>query len=306
MSTAPPGTVTSNPTEAQADDHRLVDKIVIYGHSNLMYWWPVWAVSFLLAALTYFDGYQMAVIPPNTEAVRGANVMGYAEPRDVLVAPAEETFNLAPVETKDAVGNPVDHGTKGRAAPASMTVSRSNTLGVVFAFTLFLVALVSTVTFRGLVSMIVIILMITAVVTLALLDLWDNVFAFLGGLDIRMNAAGYLFVGIPVFLAWVFVVFVYDRQRYMVFDENQIRYVLDVGDSAMVVPADGAVVEKKRDDVFRHWLFGFGTGDFVIRTGGPSGPAIEMENVTNVNRKLRIINDKLRHKPITMEQLNGG
>src|SRR5439155_910547 len=30
----------------------------VYSHSNLYYWWPVWAVGFLMAALTYFNGAQ--------------------------------------------------------------------------------------------------------------------------------------------------------------------------------------------------------------------------------------------------------
>jgi len=28
----------------------------VYSHSSLYYWWPVWAVGFLMAALTYFNG----------------------------------------------------------------------------------------------------------------------------------------------------------------------------------------------------------------------------------------------------------
>src|SRR5207248_5127705 len=39
----------------------------IYSHSALFYWWPVWAVGFIMATFTYFDGYRMAVVPPDTE-----------------------------------------------------------------------------------------------------------------------------------------------------------------------------------------------------------------------------------------------
>src|SRR5204862_3382492 len=33
----------------------------VYSHSNLYYWWPVWAVGFLMAALTYFDGSRVEI-----------------------------------------------------------------------------------------------------------------------------------------------------------------------------------------------------------------------------------------------------
>ena len=82
-------------------------------------------------------------------------------------------------------------------------------------------------------------------------------------------------------------------------DEGQIRYVLDIGDSAMIVPAEGASVEKKRNDVFRHWMLGFGTGDIVVRAG--NGVRLDLANVTNANAKIAIVNDMLRHRPITVE-----
>ena len=34
-------------------------EITIYDHSTLMYWWPVWAVGYLLAFLTYVQGQPM-------------------------------------------------------------------------------------------------------------------------------------------------------------------------------------------------------------------------------------------------------
>lgn len=294
MSTSVPTSVPNHPGASLPEgEPRTMEKIVIYGHSNLLYWWPVWAVSFVLAGVTYFEGNRMAVVPPKTEAVTGATVTSpdreFAGTRDVLVAPAGAKL---PQATND----------NGTPAPANphMTMSSSNSIGVVFAMTLVIVALVSTLTFRGLVSLVIIVGMIGVVVALAYFRVWDDILAFFGGLDIRMNAAGYLFIAVPLFVAWVFVVFVYDKQVFMVVDEGQIRYVIDVGDAAMVVPAEGATVEKKRDDVFRHWLLGFGTGDIVVKTG--SGQRIELENVTNVARKLVIVNDMMRHKPVIVEQ----
>jgi hypothetical protein len=287
MSTHVPSSVPADPSQnANPEAMRKVDHITIYGHSNLLYWWPVWLVCFIAAGLTYTSGSQMAVVPNGTVAAAGRTVEGFDGPRDVLVAPPGTPLPLA---SRDADAVPVQ---------PSLTVSGSNNLGVVFAATLLLVALVSNVLFRGLVSLIIIILLITAVVTLALFDLWDDIFAFFGGLDIRMNAAGYLFIGIPLFVVWAFVTFVFDHQVYMVFDEGQIRYVLEIGDSAMVASSEGAIAEKKRSDVFRHWLLGFGTGDLLVKL--PGGQHIELHNVTNANRKMALINDMLRHKAVVV------
>ena len=39
------------------------NQVTIISHSNLFYWWPVWVVGFVMAIITYFDGYVMAVLP---------------------------------------------------------------------------------------------------------------------------------------------------------------------------------------------------------------------------------------------------
>jgi hypothetical protein len=57
------------------------------------------------------------------------------------------------------------------------------------------------------VSLIAIVAMIVVVLALALSNLWDDVFQFVGGLDIRMNTSGYLFLGVPLLLAWLAVFF---------------------------------------------------------------------------------------------------
>jgi len=274
---APPG----------ARPEKKIDYLVVYGHSNLLYWWPVWLVSFILAGVTYAEGHQMAVVPKGAVVEHGATVAGIAGPRDVLVAPDGQSFRLAPEE--------------GKKPTPGMTVSSNNNLGVIFVATLLVVALASTILLRGLVSLVAVIALIALTVTFALLGWWTDILLFLGGMDIRMNAAGYLAVAVPLFLAWLAVVLLYDRQSYIVFDQGQIRYVREVGDSEMAMQSEGAIVEKKRNDVFRHWLLGFGTGDLLVRTGGPNGPTIELENVINVGRKLAIIDRLIKEKAITVE-----
>jgi hypothetical protein len=216
-----------------------VDQIVVYGHSNLFYWWPVWLVAFVLAGATW--------------------------------------------------------------AEADRTTTGSSVPGAVFVLTLLVVALSSTVLLRGMVSLVAGVAVITLSVTLAWFGWWDDIFGYLGGLDIRINAAGYLCIGVPLFLAWLAVVLVYDRQHYVVFGRGQVRYVQEVGDSEMVMQSEGATVEKKRSDAFRHWILGLGAGDLIVRGGGQDGPTIELENVLNIRRKLKFIEQMLREKAVTVD-----
>ena len=76
-------------------------------------------------------------VPPSSVVVHNEPVDSLGgERRDVLIAPADTGFNLASVETREADGAPAAN-TKGALAPASMTVARTNSLGVIFVATLF-------------------------------------------------------------------------------------------------------------------------------------------------------------------------
>jgi hypothetical protein len=220
-----------------------VDHVVVYGHSSLFYWWPVWLVCFILAAATYAEG--------------------------------------------DRSGG--------------VTVSNTNGPGAIFVVTLLIVTISSTVVFRGLVSVIAAVVMLTIAVTFAWFGWWGQILSLLGGLEIRINAAGYLCFGVPLFIAWLAVIRSYDRQHYVIFGRGQIRYVVEVGDSEVAVQSEGAVVEKKRSDAFRHWILGLGAGDLIIRAGGRGGLAIELKNVLCIRRKLAVIDRMLREKTVTVD-----
>jgi hypothetical protein len=218
------------------------DQIVVYGHSSLLYWWPVWLISFILAGASYAEG--------------------------------------------DRSGG--------------VTVSNANAPGVIFVITLLAVALSSTVLLRGMMSVIAVVSAIALSVAFAWFGWWGEIFGFFGGLEIRINAAGYLCIGVPLFVAWLGVVGWYDRLHYITFGRGQIRYVQEVGDSEIVIPADGTVVEKKRSDWFRHWLLGLGSGDLVIGSGGSNSPTIELKNVLLIRQKLAVIDKLLREKAVTV------
>jgi hypothetical protein len=62
----------------------------------LFYWWPVWAVGFLMAVLTWLDGHRLAIVPAGTTAVEGAYVQGLDGPRDAFVLPGGERLPSQP------------------------------------------------------------------------------------------------------------------------------------------------------------------------------------------------------------------
>src|SRR5260221_8812468 len=97
------------------------DRIRVFGHTNLFYWWPVWLVGFIMAGLTYSDGHVMAVVPEGTTVEQGKTIPGETGPRDVLVAPSGQT--LPPQPRENAEQQP------------QLRVAVSNNYGVIFVAT---------------------------------------------------------------------------------------------------------------------------------------------------------------------------
>jgi hypothetical protein len=117
--------------------------VTIIGHSPLFYWWPVWAVGYLMALLTYLGGNHMAVVPAGTVAEKARQVQGVDDPRDVLILPANR--ELAIDESAGVPEQPVQH------------VARSNSLGSVFVTVLLLVILITNVRLSGVWSLVLLI-----------------------------------------------------------------------------------------------------------------------------------------------------
>jgi len=57
----PPAQTERNEQEIHNLEHRKPLELRIYSHSPLFYWWPVWAVGFLMALLTYLQGEQVVI-----------------------------------------------------------------------------------------------------------------------------------------------------------------------------------------------------------------------------------------------------
>jgi hypothetical protein len=259
-------------------------EIVLISHSPIFYWWPVWLVGFLLAGLTYLGNNRMAIVPAGTVAESRRSVEGHEGPRDVLVLPEGRQFPVI-----SATGAP-DQPRVGMAA--------SNGLGMVFAVTLCLVIVITNVHMRGLWSVIVILAIVLAAALLAALGWWDPILGALGRLDIHISARGYLSLSLFLFAIWLLTFLLYDRRNRMVFGRGQLRIRQAIGAGERVFDTFGMAVEKHKDDLFRHWLLGFGSGDLTVRVAGTNAQQFEIPNVLGVNRKLALIQRMLKERQV--------
>jgi hypothetical protein len=263
-------------------------EVVIISHSAIFYWWPVWLAGFLMAALTYLDGRQMAVVPAGTVAEKARVVEGHDGPRDVLVVPPGKQL-------------PVDRAT-GAVAQPRLRMAASNNLGVVFAVTLCMVIVITNIPLRGLWSVVVTSGAALVTVLLAVLGWWDPILGALGVVDIHINALGYSSIALFLFVIWSLAYFLYDRRNYLVFGRGQLRVRKALGAGEATHDTRGMIVEKHRDDVFRHWILGLGSGDLTIKTAGMNATQFEIPNVLDVDRKLERIKRTLQEREVVVSQ----
>jgi len=266
-------------------------RIVIYSHSNLFYWWPVWALGFLMTIISSF-GDLMAIVPASTTApkekvavsVKDEKGNMVQEDRFVLILPKDKTETIQP----------------------KLHISRNKNVGVVFIAVLLLVIFITNIPLRGIWSFVVIMFIIFFVIIFAIMDWWASIFEALSWLDIRINMAGYFAISIVLFALWLVVFFFFDRQMYMIFEPGQLRVCQAIGDGETSYDTMGMTTMKQRSDLFRHWVLGLGSGDLIVKTSGAHPVEIHMNNVLFVGRKHAEMEEMLRSKEIITGDQNAG
>jgi hypothetical protein len=273
-------------TDRQAVPRTSADepRIKIVSHSDLFYWWPVWAVGFLMAFLTYQGGNRMAIVPDGTVAEQSRRVEGHEGPRDVLVLPPNKELPLDP-ET-------------GTLMQPRLRMALSNSLGAVYATVLILVIFITNVRLRGVWTLVALLVVFFLSIIFALAGWWDHILRYMAMADVHINAFGYLCLSTTLFVVWLAVFVFFDRLVYVTFSRGQFRMHLAVGAGETAYEVLGMVVHKRRDDLFRHWLLGFGSGDLIVRTGGANPQTFELPNVLFVGSKLRIAQQLLQEREV--------
>lgn len=218
----------------------------IYCHSSFFYWWPVWAVGFVMALLTYWQG-------------KPQQIEGIAKARE--------------------------------------WIHPSTNPGVVFFLVLFLVTMITNFSVRGLASVVVIMAGILVTVVLAYAGWWDEVFAWFGNLTVHLSLGAYFWFSTLMFVAWAVTVFVLDRLSYWEVTPGQLTHKSLFGSGSQSYNAQGMGLEKHRDDLFRHWLLGFGSGDVRIRTSGATHEQIDLINVLFLGSKVKAMQRLIAEVP---------
>jgi hypothetical protein len=169
--------------------------------------------------------------------------------------------------------------------------------GVAFTTVLFFVILFTNVMARGMHSVIIVLVLVLAAVVIAYFGWWDNIIRLLPHLSLHMNLGFYVTISSLVFLAWALTFFGYDRLSYWLINPGQITEVHVVGGAEKSYDTRGMVFEKLREDLFRQWLLGFGSGDLHINTMGARREHIVIPNVLFVDSKVQAIQKLIATRP---------
>jgi len=176
-------------------------------------------------------------------------------------------------------------------------VHRSKNLGVLFTLLFFLVILITNVTLRGLASVVAILAIAFGALLLAYFGWWEDVLNWMGKVSIYMNMGFYVFFSTLVLIVWAFSVYVYDRLGYWRVTPGQLTQDTVIGGAQKSYDTRGMVFEKYRQDLFRHWILGFGSGDIHISTTGARRETFIIPNVLFVDAKVSEIQKMIAMQP---------
>jgi hypothetical protein len=245
-----------------------------------------------MALITIIDGHVLTVVPPETEVAqmpndqRPAKIKG-SENKSVDLKGREV---LVPKSQKASLEKPY------------LKMAQNKNLGVIFCTILLLVITITNIPFRGLWSVIVIVIIVFTTIIFGLLGWWQHIVEAIDLLDIRINLAGYLVISSVLFVIWMITLFLFDQQIYMVFTPGQLRVRLEIGEGETAYDTRGMTIQKQRSDLFRHWILGLGSGDLIVNTSGAHVHHFDLPNVLFVGRKVKDIEEMLRTMPVVRSQ----
>jgi hypothetical protein len=174
--------------------------------------------------------------------------------------------------------------------------------GVIFTLTFFLVILITNVTVRGLSSVVILLVIAFGILLAVYLDWWTTLAAWFSLLSIHMNLGFYVTFSTLLFIVWAISTFLYDHLNYWRVTPGQVTHEYMIGAASKAFDTRGMVFEKHRNDLFRHWILGFGSGDINISTTGAQKSSIAIPNVLFVDAKVLDIQRLIAMKPDQFEE----
>ena len=281
-------------------------QITIISHSNLFYWWPVWAFGFVLAVVTWMEGYVMAVVPRSAvayiDATSGAfETSAKNEKGEVVTTPhqiKEPSLVIKAPQADDPAHRGVPVQENGQAENPFVRISPHRALGVIFVLVLLMVVVGTNVPMRGMWSVLIIVVAVATTVVFGVLGWLETMLTWFWLLDVRINMAGYFTISTFLFVIWLAALRLFDKQRYITFTPGQVKVCEEIGGGEQVYSTDGMTLQKQRSDFLRHYLLGLGSGDLIVRATGAQGHQIELPNVLFINSKLRKVENLLKMRNV--------
>ena len=288
MSSAPTSTTPTPPAPTTPPVKHASREITLISHSPIFYWWPIWVLGYVMALLTLTEGHRLAIVPDGTKVV--ATEWSDSEKKHPTAYHLEVKGSTKVLEKAVAAETSADHPFKTR-------VSQKAWMAPVYCVVLLITILITNIPLRGLWSFLVILMMIVLALIISLIpDGWDHLLSLVSGMHIYINMGGYLFIATAVLILWAVSVFIFDQRTYMVISPGQIRVCEHIGASIRNFDTTGLSFEKQRDDLFRHWILGFFSGDLIVRTHGAEKEEIRFPNVLWIGWRLEQVQEILRER----------
>jgi hypothetical protein len=269
-------------------------EITLISHSMLFYWWPIWLVGYIFAIVTWSEDHRLAIVPDDSKVTINSQLSDNEKTVYELSVKRDPKTGETTRSLEDAEKATT---TPGAGSTFKTRVSQRAWMGPLFCTILLLTVVITNVPLRGLWSFLVLLLILIIVLGISMVQGgWDHLLGAVGNLHIFINMAGYLFIATAVLLLWVVSVFLFDQRTYMRISPGQIQVCEHIGASIRNFDTTGMSFEKQRDDLFRHWLLGFFSGDLIVRTSGAEKETIRLPNVLWISWRLEEVQQLLREK----------
>ncbi len=116
-------------------------------------------------------------------------------------------------------------------------------------------------------------------------------------LRVYVNLGTYMAFSTLLFVVWALTVFVFDRMSYWRIKPGQITHEFVFGSASRSYDTENLVLEKYRDDIFRHWVLGLGSGDLLLKPYGADREQIIVPNVLFVGAKVARMQKMIATQP---------
>ena len=254
-------------------------------------------MSFFMAFWTWAEGSRLAIVPSGTKVLREKDGNYSVQVPDDKAENSTDPFKKQTTESLRQAVNTTTYNSENNQKEAVFRtrISEKSGLGTAFIIVLVLTIVITNVPLRGLWSFLVIVMLVLMALLIVLFEIQERIFDAFRELHIHINMAGYLFIGVSVFIVWLLATYIFDRRSYIIFTPGQIRVCEHIGASVQAYGTMGVNLEKQRDDLFRHYILGFGSGDLIVRI--PSGgeqKVIRLPNILGVGWRLKAVEDMLR------------